>query len=128
MSAVSEALDQVHGSLDLAAGMAQRLGRLLALPFDEFGKPSVFRLPIVRQLLAQAMRDAADGCETIGIEHNDVRWTGIVGLIHHASTGVYQLQRAQEAFAIAELMERMRVRIVTLRDRATKHAVTVRFG
>jgi hypothetical protein len=108
--------------------MAQRLGRLLALPYDEFGKPSVFRIPLTRSFLAQAVRDAADGCETIGVEHNDTRWTGIVALITNAAVGVHQLQSAEQCFRIAELMTRMRTTVAKLRDRATSQAVTVRLS
>jgi hypothetical protein len=128
MSAVSEAMEGVQQALDLASMRANQLGRLLALPIDDFGRPSAFSIPHVRSLLAEAMRNAADGCEVIGVQHNDVRWTGPVALIHNASTHVWTVRRVETCQEIAALMERMRYLVTILKDRAQGSAVNVRLS
>ena len=126
MSAASEAMDRTQQALDLACIRATRLGRLLALPFDEAGRPSFFALPYARSLLSEAMRNAADGCEIIGVQHNDARWTAPVALIHNASTRVWTVRDAKTCAQIAALMEHMRTLVTTLKDRSLGKGVTVR--
>ncbi len=127
MSTVSAAMEQVQHALDRAGGHATRLGRLFAVPFDERGRPSMFAIPGQRQALAQAIRDAADGCEIIGVQHDDVRWTAPVALLHAASTRIWTVTDARTCTTIAELMTRLRVAVVTLRDRARGRDVAVHF-
>lgn len=128
MTEASEALEQVHYALDRSALHATHLGRLLALPIDVMGRPSSFSIPHVRQMLCEAMRDAADGCEVIGVQHNDTRWAGAVALIHNASTHVYSVHRAQTCVEIADLMIHMRKLVTVLKDRAIGHEVKVRLS
>jgi hypothetical protein len=128
MTATSEAMERVQFALALAGAHAERLGRLLTLLTDEQGRPAALVLPYARHLLARAMREAADGCEELGIQQGDLRWCGPVALIHNASGRVWSVKDAATCGQIAALMQRMRGLVVTLRERGMGRAVGVRLS
>jgi hypothetical protein len=121
-------MERVQFHLALAGAHAGRMARLLTLGRDEQGLPAMLVLPFARHLLAQALRDAADGCETLGVEQGDLRWTGPVALIHNASGLVWPLRDAATCLRIAALTDRLRAAVVTLRERSLARPVGVRLS
>jgi hypothetical protein len=128
MTAASDAMERVQFHLALAGAHADRLGRLLRLGLDEEGRPSLLVLPYARHLLAAALREASDACEELGVQQGDLRWTAPVALLHNASTHVWTVRDAPTCGQIAALMERMRVTVVTLRERSLGRAISVRLS
>lgn len=126
MSNVSEAFEALQHHLALGQARAERLQRLLASPFDETGRPTLFVLPEARALVSASMIAASDAAATIGIELFDVRWNAVVTLLHNAGAFVKSLD-APSAGAVAQLMRGLQVRVVQLRfAREFGHEVKVR--
>jgi hypothetical protein len=126
MSAVAEGMERTLAALGEAEAHAWRLQMLLTLQYDEAGRPAVLVLGYARHLLAAALREAADGCEAVGVQQGDIRWTGPVALLHNASTCVATLSDPRTCREIADLMRRMREIVETLRHRGMSRDVSVR--
>lgn len=116
MSAAAEHMERLQAALGRGAETALRLQRLLALPYDEIGRPTAIALGPCRWLLGKHLADAADAAEELGAEIGDVRWTGIVGLLHHASQAVARAE-SSDARDVAELLAGMRQTARVLRDK-----------
>jgi hypothetical protein len=125
MTAATEALDMCHAHLSRAKVHAVRLGRMLDKPGDAV---CVIMLPSARSDLADALRCASDAAETLGAEHGDVRWCAVVALVHRASSSVWSARTNAVCTQIAELLDRLRVRIVQLRHSAMSNAISVRLS
>jgi hypothetical protein len=128
MSATAEAMEAVQFRLSLAAAHADRLGMLLTLMRDEQGRPAVLVLPYARHLLAASLRNAADACEELGVQQGDLRWTAPVALIHQASGQIWRTRDARTCAQISDLVQRMRVIVVTLSERSLGRAIGVRLS
>ena len=128
MSDVTEAMERVDFDLALAGALAERLGRILTLGSDEFGRPAPLALPQARMLLSRALREAADQCGDVGALQGDLRWCAPVALITHASENVWAVRDPLTCQRIALLVERLRVAVVTLRERSLSRAVGVRLS
>jgi hypothetical protein len=124
----SEAMERMLHELGLAEAHANRLCGLLTLLRDEAGQPSALVAPHERHLLARALREAADWCETVGALQGDIRWCGPVALLHNASTQVWMVNDPDVCGQIAGLMQRMRTIVRTLRHRAMGRDVAVRLS
>lgn len=116
MSAVAEHFEALQSHLAQGQTRAERLSRLLGSLWDETGKPTLMVLPEARSLLSASLAQASDDAAGIGIETFDTRWTGIVALLHNASTYV-RTATASDAGEVAALLHRLRQRVLLLRNR-----------
>jgi hypothetical protein len=124
MTDTTEAMELIQFHLAQASRHAWGLGRLLG----RGGTPAALLLPYARHLLAAALRDASDACETLGVLQGDTRWCAPVALLHGAGLHVWALRDSVTCGQIAALMERMRTTVVTLRERSLSRPAGVRLS
>lgn len=121
-------MERLQQALAQGAERARRLAFLLRHPFDEAGCMTALALPRARKLVEVSLIEASDAAADLGCELGDIRWTGIVALLHSASQAVPQIE-ASEAEAAGDLLERLRGRTQQLRNARAGAVPTVRlFG
>ena len=127
VSNVAEHFEQLQNHLAQGQARAERLGRLLAHPLDETGRPSTFVRPQARSLLSASLIQASDDAANLGVELYDVRWVALVTLLHNASTFV-RAMNARQAGQVADLLRGLQVRSTQLRFRRESGEMKVRLS